>query len=72
MYSPVLTFQQLLTKATGYIEHECVDTMGVVKATVGVVDRCVVIKARFHGPFFLPYSLGTHDHIFLLFPTFYK
>ena len=33
------------------IEHERAATMGMVKASVGVVDRRVLQKASFHGSF---------------------
>ena len=36
------------------IEHERAATMSMVKASVGVVDRCVlqkVLSPSFHGPF---------------------
>ena len=45
--------------------------MGVVKATVGVVDGCVLYNKRDLGFMVLSCSLDVHDLIFLLFPTFY-
>ena len=46
--------------------------MGVVKATVGVVDGCVLYNKCDPGFMVLSCSLDVHDLLFLLFPTSYR